>query len=87
MLTSETEVIEQRRAKARAYYAANRGVVKAQHARYYAANSAKVIARQQGYQRWRYANDPAWRSWCLERQRAIRALKRAAKASAVAVAA
>ena len=73
---------EERRARARAAYAANREAVSGKHAAYYAANAGKVIARQQGYQRWRYANDPVWRASEVERQRVIRAKRRALAAVA-----
>lgn len=81
---SPAEEAEQRRARARAYYALHREAVAVQHAAYYAKNAAKVIARQQGYQRWRYANDPAWRAKEVERQRVIRARRRGAAATGVA---
>lgn len=84
MHTPVMSAVETRRALARGRYAANREKVKATHARYYAANAAKVIARQQGYQRWRYANDPVWRAKEVERQRVIRAKRRGATVSAVA---
>lgn len=73
-----------RKARARAHYALHREAVKAKHAAYYAKNAAKVIERQQGYQRWRYANDPVWRAKEIERQRKIRARRRAKAAQAVA---
>lgn len=82
--TSPEDQLERRRAKARARYAANREAVAVKHAAYYAKNAAKVIERQQGYQRWRYANDPAWRAKEIERQRVIRARRRANAAPAVA---
>ena len=82
MLTPEMTAAEVRRARARAYYALHREAVKAQHAAYYAKNAAKVVARQQGYQRWRYATDAVWRASEVERQRVIRAKRRALAAVA-----